>query len=227
MRKPFLMSRPFPLDLRVLLVVVLCQSVFVFAAQAAEDVLDPDLSSNHQVYNYYNIPEGSPRIYVDQVIGRHYLRGARKQFARRDFDYAWQELNYVFQRVPNHPDSLLVLTQLMRELPKNAPDFNLKLSRAQTYFKNALTVDPKQSNTHVLYGMFLQIDPTSLNDAITEYETAIKLNPRHTDAYYNLGLALVERHDYENALNAAKKAYALGHPLPGLRKKLQAVNAWK
>lgn len=227
MRKLQLISRPFPLNLKVLLVVVLCQSMFAFAAQAAEDLLDPDLGSNRQVYNYYNIPEGSARIYVDQVISRHYLRGARKQFAKRDFDYAWQELNYVFQRVPNHPDSLLLLTQLMRELPRDAPDFNLKLSRAQVYFKNALMVDPKQSNTHVLYGMFLQLDPTSLNDAIAEYETAIKLNPRHTDAYYNLGLALVARQDYENALNAAKKAYALGHPLPGLRKKLQAANAWK
>lgn len=199
-------------------------SIFVALWLAANS--NPAFSST---YNYYNVPNDDARVYVDQVIGVHYTR-AYENFARNSSSSnngAWGELDYVLQRVPNHPASLLLLIQLMRELPSTAPDLVLKLDQAKKYFQNALQIDPKQADTHVLYGMFLQIDATTLSQAIEEYETAIQLNPRNADAYYNLGLALVTRQDYEKAVIAAKKAYALGHPLPGLRNKLQAANAWK
>lgn len=184
--------------------------------------------SADSVYDYYRVPEGNARVYVDQIITVHYTR-AYESFARKSTnnENTWNELNYVLSRVPNHPESLLLLVQVMRELPSTAPEYALKFDRAKKYFQNALNIDPKQADTRVLHGMFLQIDATTLSQAIEEYDTAIQLNPRNADAYYNLGLALVTRQDYEKAVIAAKKAYALGHPLPGLRNKLQAANAWK
>ena len=46
------------------------------------------------------------------------------------------------------------------------------------------------------------------------------------NAQYNLALALIKLHRYELANEHAQRAYALGHPLPGLRAQLIAVGAW-
>jgi tetratricopeptide (TPR) repeat protein len=47
------------------------------------------------------------------------------------------------------------------------------------------------------------------------------------NVHYNLGLAYFELKDYDQALEHAKRAYALGHPLPGLRDKLKRAGKWE
>jgi tetratricopeptide (TPR) repeat protein len=43
---------------------------------------------------------------------------------------------------------------------------------------------------------------------------------------YNLGLLLVDMKDYDGAVERAKRAYELGYPLPGLKKKLVRLDKW-
>jgi tetratricopeptide (TPR) repeat protein len=45
-------------------------------------------------------------------------------------------------------------------------------------------------------------------------------NGESAEIHYNLGLLLIEMNDLDGAEREAKRAYALGHPLPGLRNKL-------
>jgi len=47
------------------------------------------------------------------------------------------------------------------------------------------------------------------SEAIDAFEHAIKLNPKHADAYYNLGHAYFKLHRYEEALQSYKKAVEL------------------
>jgi len=44
------------------------------------------------------------------------------------------------------------------------------------------------------------------SEAIDAFQHVIKLNPKHTEAYYNLGNAYFKLHRYEEALQAYKKA---------------------
>jgi hypothetical protein len=46
---------------------------------------------------------------------------------------------------------------------------------------------------------------------------------KSTEIHYFLGLVLIDLHDYDEAQKHAIEAYALGHPLPGLKDKLAAA----
>ena len=50
---------------------------------------------------------------------------------------------------------------------------------------------------------------------------AVKMDSSNAEIHYNLGLVLFEMGDYGEAREHARRAYALGYPLPGLRNKLK------
>ncbi len=52
------------------------------------------------------------------------------------------------------------------------------------------------------------------------------LEGKSSEIHYFLGLTLVDLKRYEEAVEHARKAYALGYPLQGLRKKLKAAGHW-
>lgn len=52
------------------------------------------------------------------------------------------------------------------------------------------------------------------------------LKGESAEIHYNLGLVEIELGDLEAATSQAKRAYDLGHPLPGLKNKLIALGAW-
>ena len=72
-------------------------------------------------------------------------------------------------------------------------------------------------------------------DKLGETEKAVDLliegdqqaNGNSSDIQYNLGLMLLKLDKPEEAYEYAKKAYANGYPLPGLRNKLRKAGVWK
>ena len=56
---------------------------------------------------------------------------------------------------------------------------------------------------------------------------ALQLDPESINAHYNLGLLYAQTKRLELANRHAQKAYSMGHPSPGLRKRLEAEGAWK
>jgi Flp pilus assembly protein TadD len=101
-----------------------------------------------------------------------------------------------------------------------------KYGFAEEYFSRALMLFPDSASTHGIYGVYLH-RRGQLEDAITQYRKAISLQKDYSEAYYNLGLALLDKGKAEEANKAAQKAYALDYPLPGLRKLLEKQGAWK
>ncbi|HEX8601940.1 MAG TPA: ABC transporter permease, partial [Pseudoduganella sp.] len=63
--------------------------------------------------------------------------------------------------------------------------------------------------------------------ALTQMEEAARLEPGNGVNQYNLGLVYLRRKNFEKARDAAKLAYELGIPLPGLKNKLAAAGQWK
>ena len=61
------------------------------------------------------------------------------------------------------------------------------------------------------------------SEAMRELEQAAKLLPDNAEVNYNLGLIYFDRKDYQTSQSYAKRAYAGGFPLPGLRRKLAAA----
>lgn len=62
------------------------------------------------------------------------------------------------------------------------------------------------------------IDMLEQGNKATSYQSA--------EINYTLGLLYVDRHAYAPAQECAKRAYALGYPLPGLKKKLEKAGQW-
>ncbi len=65
------------------------------------------------------------------------------------------------------------------------------------------------------------------SEAVAKLEQAASLDQTNANIQYNLGLAYFDVANYEASLESAKRAYAAGFPLPGLRDKLKRVGKWR
>ena len=62
--------------------------------------------------------------------------------------------------------------------------------------------------------------------ALQEYQAAVQMMPESAEAHYNVALLYTDLGDFELARKHAHRAYELGFPLPGLRRKLQRKGQW-
>lgn len=132
---------------------------------------------------------------------------------------------YTLNAFPNHHRALRALIRLETEIIPNAdPDYfpgryEMKV-KTICYLQRAVAFAPKDAQVQMLMGYYLHTIG-KLEDAEAWYRQVIEAHPDASEAYYNLGLLLVETEKFDAAIAAAQKAYELGYPLPGLRKKLE------
>ncbi len=80
--------------------------------------------------------------------------------------------------------------------------------RATALLNEVITVAPQQAAPHANLGIIYR-KTGRLDDAVREYETAIRLNPADAAAYHNLGLAHRARGAFADAERAYLRALAL------------------
>ncbi len=155
------------------------------------------------------------------AVEKYHLGPAREKANRTDkkaATYAWEDIEFILRHFPNHPQALLIATELSLRLNERA--------RVQRYMDRAVGFDPRPAEPWIIYGIFLH-RWGDYAGAVEKYQEAVKRNPDHPEAWYNLGLAYFALKRYDEAEEAARKAYALGYPLPGLREKLKRVGHWE
>jgi tetratricopeptide (TPR) repeat protein len=134
------------------------------------------------------------------------------------------DISYTLKAFPNHPRALLSMAQLgLRDKtphPKGSP------YSIDCWFERAMEFRPDDGQVRLIYGITL-LKAGRPQDAIQKLEQADRLLPNDPNVQYNLGLAYFDTKDYDKSLEHAKKAYALGFPLPGLRDKLQRIDKWQ
>jgi tetratricopeptide (TPR) repeat protein len=94
------------------------------------------------------------------------------------------------------------------------------------YFDRAIRFAPDDGMVRMILGMYL-FKSGNKDEALKQLKQAEKLEANNANLHYNLGLLYFDLKDYDESLAHAKKAYALGFNLPGLRSKLQSVNKWQ
>lgn len=134
------------------------------------------------------------------------------------------DLSYVLRVFPNHHRALNAMARL------SAKEKALK-PRGSSYtvdcwFQRALRFRPDDMTVEMLYGLHL-LRSGQAQAATKHLEVARKSGLRDGNLYYNLGLAYVQLKRYDDALESAHMAYALGFPLPGLRNQLQRAGKWR
>jgi hypothetical protein len=146
-------------------------------------------------------------------------RGGRELIAG-NFDYTL----YAF---PNHYPALhaMGVWQLrLREAGASIEEVQRTwgVRSAECYFERAILMAPDDGMTYLAYGVFLH-KAKQADEAQKKYARAIELMPDSPEAAYNLGLLYFDLADYDKAAALAARAYELGYPLQGLRRKLERV----
>ena len=166
-------------------------------------------------HDYYATPAGSELL---RNVENYHMGPARKKMADKSYNYAQGDIDFMLRYFPNHPRALALMGEVATQTKRPF--------LARKYFDRAIELYPERGGTYIVYGVFLH-KAGDVQDAIKQYRTGLKLSPGDMDGHYNLGLALVQAGQYKEANRHAQKAYALGHPLRGLRAKLERANAWK
>lgn len=167
-------------------------------------------------YDFYarNWPEG-----LHKRVHQYHLEEGHKHVDSGSYQSALNDAEFILSRFPNDPEGLQLI---MRIALDGDPDD----TAAMPYFETALNRYPQHGETWLLYGIYLH-RLGRLKEAVEAYNSAIDREARLAESYYNLGLALLDLGRLKRANEAAQRAYGLGHPLPGLRKRLRAKNAWQ
>ena len=136
------------------------------------------------------------------------------------------DLDYTLRAFPNNPRALLAMSRYaLRMKAERAPGLRFT---AECYFERAIRFVPNDPMPRLLYASYLR-DRKRTGDMKVQLEEAEKLrgDPSNFDFDFNLGMLYFDAGQYDKSLEAAKRAYALGAPLPALRNKLKAAGKWK
>jgi tetratricopeptide (TPR) repeat protein len=133
------------------------------------------------------------------------------------------ELSYTLEVFPNHIPALQALVKLsLREKATKPQGANYTV---ECYFDRAIRWRSDDGIVRMLYANYLTKFKRS-DDALEQYQVALRLQPNNANLNYNIGLLYLKRKNYEQSVAYAKKAYRLGFPLPGLRNKLKRAGKW-
>ena len=134
------------------------------------------------------------------------------------------DIGYTLYVFPNHPRALLAMMKLAAREKKEQP-----VGATYTvgcYFDRAIRFAPDDPGVRIVYALYL-IDKRDPGAAREQLEVAREKAGDSANLNYNLGLAYFDLKDYELARDYAKRAYDLGFPLEGLKKKLKQIGQWQ
>jgi tetratricopeptide (TPR) repeat protein len=210
-----------------------CILFFCLNSGYAAAVQPAYLSNFTNGFGPFDYTDPSTWKHIDVVEKYHFDEGV-KNFSRGLNGSVWSDISYVLRAFPNHHPALEKMAALLRmqnthmsSERRNALYYKMpKEVKAEAYFDKAIRMYPHDATTFLLYGIHLH-RLKKYKEALKQYKEAEKLGMPSADLYYNMGLLYIELDSNEKAYASAKKAYGLGHPLPGLRNKLIKLGAWK
>lgn len=138
------------------------------------------------------------------------------------------DIDYTLRAFPNHHKALDAMARLhiregTNDLSRRYNSVNYSM---ECYFERATRFRPRDGNVRLIQGIYFY-RLGNYDEAIEHMSAATSLMPKSPEAHYNLGLTYLKTKDYDSARTNAQRAYALGHPLPGLRNKLRRVGEWE
>jgi Flp pilus assembly protein TadD len=133
------------------------------------------------------------------------------------------DLDYTLRTFPNHHLALDAMARL--HLQAGVERFSNGRYSIDCWFDRATRFKPNDGMVRLIHGIYL-LRADRLDSAEHEMKAAESLLPASPEVHYNLGLLHIRTRDYEAAREHAKRAYELGHPLPGLRNQLTRLGQW-
>lgn len=133
------------------------------------------------------------------------------------------DLDYTLRAIPNHHRALTSLARVaLRDKAVQVVGMHYPV---ECWFNRAERFAPDDGSVYAAHAGYLY-SMGKTDKAFELYKQAAVLEPDNSTINYNLGLAYFNKHDYAHARAYAKKAYAAGFPLAGLKNKLRAAGKW-
>jgi predicted Zn-dependent protease len=158
-----------------------------------------------------------------EIVETHHLRPSVRLLETDRGKAPGFDLDYTLRAFPNHHIALQLTVDLAAK-EKTTKPLGMKIS-VECYFDRAIRFSPKDAVVRVLHGNYLT-KSGHIQEALSEYKEAEKLEPDNASILYNMGIIYFKQKDYEQSRAYAKKAYARGFPLPGLKKMLIRAGKW-
>lgn len=134
------------------------------------------------------------------------------------------DIGYTLEHFPTHHRALAAMSRLALRERRERP--NGARYTVNCYFERAIRFRPADAKVRALYAHHL-LTTHQHGPALAQLEQAALLDPQNAAYHYNLGLLYVNDKQYDKARSAARQAYQLGNPLPGLRTQLIAAGQWQ
>ena len=133
-----------------------------------------------------------------------------------------KDIHYTLNAWPNHHRALYSLIQY--QISKGYKAMKVR-SPAECYLQRAINFSPNDGTSQMLYGLLLH-RINHREQALKQYQNALKSSPSSTQTKYNLGLLLMELGKFTEANRYAQELYSRGYPLLGLKNKLIQSGYW-
>jgi tetratricopeptide (TPR) repeat protein len=134
------------------------------------------------------------------------------------------DLQFMLETFPNHPRALRATAELFRRNGGRTPTY-MTLG-IQCWFDRAISYRQNDADVRMIFADDL-IKNGRRKEALEQALVAESLVGESPRLNYNLGLLFFDVGDFERATLYAKKAYAFGFELPGLRNKLKKAGKWE
>lgn len=129
------------------------------------------------------------------------------------------DIHYTLMRFLNHPRALnSMATWQLRNGFREGQEY----LTVDCYFERAVAFVPDDPMVYLVWGNYL-LRKKDYKQARSVYAEAERLDPENPEVHYNMGLLYIELGELDKAAASAERAYALGHPLPGLQMKLKRL----
>lgn len=134
------------------------------------------------------------------------------------------DLAYTLNAIPNHPRALRTTIEYFRRNP-TAARLETRMS-LDCWIDRAIAYRPDDPTVRILVADE-RIRTGRRAEAVEHLRVAEENAGDSSTTHYNLGLLYLDLKDFDRSVRHAKKAYALGAPLPGLKNMLAESGKWR
>jgi len=203
--------------------------VLVTFQQAAADEYECGTLDNGLIgpWDYHDprnhIPNGEAPKGRAKLVENAHFTPIIEALKPRDKYLLAQDIVYTLRAFPNHPRALLSLAKLEEHFHGKLPGHSAS-PRITTdcFFERAFTFRPEDGRVWAIYALVLH-RKKRYEEALTAYENAESYGQKSAQMDYNIGLLLIDMGKLDDALERARRAYAGGFALPGLKRRLEAA----
>ena len=225
---------------RTLLLIIACLTVFpAWALDWVGNELDGSPckggGQGFGPYDYFDVNDQSDPLFQEgrwwEAIRVHYEPGlyhmSQNPMSLVNYQRAAAEFDYLLRAYPNHPEVLRSVAELefkkQRQNKQSRVPLFSDLPPPECYFQRAISFRPDNAYLYGFYATYLH-KLKRYDMALQNYQRAIQLDENNAEAHYNAGLCYLDVGDLDKAAYHADRAYELGYPLPGLRRKLERMS---